>query len=71
MLVCFLSDREFFILIQMKFLKNVEWEKVFVMLGIPLLIGFVIGQEYGLFFGLISWFISLIVIGKIYSAGSF
>ena len=55
----------------MKFLENVEWEKGFVMLGIPILIGFAVGQEYGLFSGIITWFISLVFIGNIYSAGSF
>lgn len=55
----------------MNVLKNVEWEKVFVMLGIPLLIGFAIGNEYGLFFGIIAWFFSLVIIGNLFSAGSF
>lgn len=55
----------------MKFINNIEWEKVFVVLGIPLFIGFAVGNEYGVFFGIISWFISLLFISSIYGGGSF
>lgn len=55
----------------MSVIKNIEWDKVFVMLGIPLLVGFAVGNEYGLFFGIISWFFSLFFISSMYGAGGF
>ncbi len=56
----------------MKFFNNIEWDKVFVILGIPLLIGFAVGQNYhSLFFGILAWFFSLLFISGIYGAGGF
>lgn len=53
-------------------MKNVEWEKAFVALGIPIMIGIAVGQNYhSIFFGVLAWFISLWFISSIYGVGGF